>query len=202
MKKMLVLMAVLAISSMAVAQIDPDPDGLSVYLDEEATQYCLLEAPVYVAVPVYIVLTNSTEVGQAVLSWELRVELDSNAAFGVDGEGNCQWTLSTNAISIGDAVDLIIGTASGPVSIDGTTTILASGGLVYGAPGGYANFSVGRTTGSTTFGSYGGYSIGVGQSVECQHPFGMPGGEAAWIGSCPDVVANEDKTWGEVKALY
>ena len=202
MKKMLVLsvMAVFALSSMAFAAVDPDPDGMGIYFDTSADTYCLAEATPGVQIPVYIMLTNPST-ANPVLSWEARVTYEGDALFGTSG-GNVQWTFTNAGTNVGDAVDLIVGTGAEPVAMTGEATILASANLAWFATGGYAVFSIGRTTGSLTFSEGAGYVAEIGVPIPCQHIFGTWGAPSAWInGECAG-VANEDMSWGSVKSLY
>ncbi len=209
MRTLTFLVTVLALVCTAAAEpVDPHSDGMSIYFDEAAMEFCMGEPPTYVAVPMYLVITRPSASEPHVMSWEARVLTESNATYGVDGNGQAQWTYYANAINLGDCVDMIVGCSSQPLPIDGAAIVLAHGGLVWTAPGGYARFSIDRTTGSTTFPEGPGYSTGIGQSYQCQHIFGVQGSYCAWVSpehfgvDCAAAVANEDKTWSEVKALY
>jgi hypothetical protein len=56
--------------------VDPDVDGLGIYFDLEATEYCA-PAPLFVTFNIYLILTNaSAEAG--VYGWECRIEYEEN----------------------------------------------------------------------------------------------------------------------------
>lgn len=204
MKKMLVLsaMAVFAFSSVALAVVDPDPDGMSIYFDTTGDTYCIDTANPFSPYNVYILLTNASS-SNPVLAWEARVTYDGDAAFGV-ANGNVSWALTNDGLNTGDAVDMIVGTGLTPVAITGDATILASAQLVWMAAGGHAYFTIGRVTDSLSFPDSMGYVSQIGVGTPAQHIFGTPGAECAWIGGdCANTpVADEDMSWGGVKALY
>jgi len=59
-------------TDMALAQIDPDPDGIGIYFDTEATIHCSY-VPVGVPFEMYLVLTNASATA-GVAGWECRIE--------------------------------------------------------------------------------------------------------------------------------
>ncbi len=209
MKLLLILLTALLCSGLAGADpVDPNPDGMSIYIDEQATDFCIDDPPIYVAVPVYIVLTHPSTSDPHILSWEARVEFEGNATFGVGGEGYVQWDFFGYGVGLPLTEDLVVGTGDPPMPITGDATVLAMAELIWTTFGGYGQFSIGRVTDSATFPDGPGYSSAVGFSIPCHHIFSEPGTPCAWINPayfwvvCESLVANEDRTWGEVKALY
>ncbi len=210
MKTLTILATLLAFVGTAAAwPYDPDPDGMNIYFDEDATVLCVEEAPIFVGVPVYLVLTNPTTSQPHVLSWEAQVIYEGNAEFGIDANGHPQWTFAGGGLNLGQGADYIVGTANPPLDIDGPATVLATASLAFvaGEPG-RAQFWVGRVTGSNTFPDGPGYTSEIGVSTPCHNIFDNNGWSCAWINpayygvwECPP-LANEAMTWGEVKALY
>ncbi len=210
MKTLTILTTMLLLASPSAAQtLDPHPDGMSIYFDEEATGYCALEYPgVFIPVWVYIVLTHPSTSSPHVLSWEARVEIETNATYQVDPSGFLYWWFEGNGEWHPYDQDLIIETGTPPLPITGDATVLASTMLVWTTLDGYAQISIGRVTDSTTFPEGAGYSAEVGSSIQCHHIFDAWGSPCAWVNpayfgvACEPDIANENITWGGVKALY
>ncbi len=73
--RMIFLMGALALmGGSAAAQVDPDPDGLGIYFDLEATQHCS-EVPLFTPFDMYLILTNASAAG-GVYGWECTIEYD------------------------------------------------------------------------------------------------------------------------------
>jgi|SaaInl4_150m_RNA_FD_contig_41_1016458_length_1529_multi_7_in_0_out_0_2 hypothetical protein len=206
MKKMLVfsVMAVLAFSSFALAvPADPDPDGMSVYFDLAATDFCAETVDgVYTPITAYLVVTNPSVDDLYILAWEAQLVVEGNPTVPIPSG----WTLTTGAQNFGSGDDYIVGTTSPPLAFTGDATMLGSMTLAFIGyeVGPYATFTVGRVPGSTSFPEGAGYSAAVGFPIPCQHIFGAWGTPCAWVngaGNC-DTVANEEMTWGSVKSLY
>ncbi|MBC8366474.1 hypothetical protein H8E52_03605 [bacterium] len=204
MKKMLVLsmVAVLAFSSFAMAQIDPDDDGMGIYFDTGATIFCVETIGSYQPITAYLVVTNHSVAEPAILGWEARLEIDGNPMVAIPSS----WNLTSGALNVGSGDDYICGTTNPPLAFTGTATVLADITLTFIGyeVGPYANFSVGRATGSLTYPDGGGYASQVGFPTPCQHIFGAWGTPSAWVngGENCDIIANEEMTWGSVKTLY
>ncbi len=192
----------LAMCGPASAQIDPHPDGMSIYFDLGATQFCYELGPGYQPVTAYLMLTRPSTNQPAVLAWEARLEVDANPIVPLP----VCWTYTHDGFGWDCGPDNIVGTTTPPLAFTGEATMLASITLSYIGievdP--YAIFTIGRVTGSTTFPEGPGYTSEAGSPTPCQHIFGAWGTPCAWVNkdNCELVVANNVMTWGNVKALY
>ncbi len=65
----------IAIASVAFAQIDPDPDGIGLYFDMEATEVCMATAAPFESITAYLLATNITE-ESGISGWEMEVLVD------------------------------------------------------------------------------------------------------------------------------
>ncbi len=204
MKKMLVfsVMAVFAFSSLAIAQIDPDPDGMGIYFDTGATSFCIETTGAYQPITVYLMVTNQSVSEPSILAWEAKLIVEGNPTVAIP----TGWTLTTGAQNFGTGNEYIVGTTLPPLAFTGTATVLASITLSYLGieVGPYGTFAVARVPGSTSFADGGGYSAAVGFPTACQPIFGTWNTASAWINGGENcfTVANEDMTWGDVKTLY
>ncbi len=73
----IVPVCVLLLSSAAVAQIDPDPDGIGIYSDLTATEVCISAVPGEL-IPVYLLITRpSTPIG--IWAWACTLVVPPNA---------------------------------------------------------------------------------------------------------------------------
>jgi hypothetical protein len=206
MKKMLIfsVMAVLAFSSFAQAvPVDPDPDGMSVYFDMDATAFCIDTQPGYFPITAYLMVTNHSTELDYIVSWEAQLTVEGNPLVPIPSG----WDLTAGAANYGSGDDYIVGTVAPPLDFTGDATMLASITLAFlgGEVDPYAIFTIGQVPGSTSFPEGAGYTSQPGSPIPCQHIFDAWGTPCAWVnGSEEDCggTANEDKTWGSVKSLY
>jgi hypothetical protein len=198
MKKMLALVAVLVFSSMAMAQIDPDPDGMSLYFDTEGMTFCMdYDGSVPLSITAYLLLTNASVSEPAVLGWEAHLEIESNA-FSIN-----PWVLY-DGTNVGSGMDFIVGNGAFPLPIvDGVCALAEVGILFFGQIDPYAIYTVTGVEGSLSYPNGTGYAAEVGFPKPCQPIFGT-WGACAWVngGNNCFSIANEDMTWGSVKSLY
>ncbi len=198
MKKMLVLtaVAVLAFSGMAMAQLDPDPDGMSVYFDAEGMTYCMdVDSAFPYAGTAYVLVTNPSVSEPSVMGWEARIEVTYEAL----SAGPMDLLGGTNA---GSGDNYQVGNGAAPLPIVGNVCVLATYSfLFFGQTDPHIVFSLAGVPGSLTFPDGAGYAAAVGFPTPCQ-PFPGIWGECAWINRCECVIGNEDLTWGQVKSLY
>ena len=198
MKKLLAFTAILALSTVAMAQLDPDPDGMGIYFDMDATITCVENDPGMAPVEVYLLLTNPS--GPTVGAWECDIPEDVEAYIaGI-------WVMANDGLNTGSGTEYQVGLGLVPFPVEGNVFLLASRSMLFlGLETDHAVFSLGGVAGSQSFpGGEPGYLVDLGILVPCQVPFGVLGGETAWVnmpGSC-NIVANDDMTWGEVKSLY
>ena len=191
------ILAIFVFSGMAFAVLDPDPDGMSIYFDSTADTYELSEAMLFMVYPVYLILTNPTTTNP-VLSWEARVVYAGDAGYGAP-DGYVSWDFTNGGVNNGSAVDLCIDTSADPIAITGDAVILATAELVWTHMGGYASFTMGRATNSATFPDSPGYFAEAGVGTAANSLLWDWDNPCAWV---RDMVPNETKSWGEVKALF
>jgi len=70
----LLVVALALMAGQAAAQIDPDPNGLGIYFDLEASQHSA-GVPVFTPFTMYLILTNASAAG-GVFGWECTIEYD------------------------------------------------------------------------------------------------------------------------------
>ena len=199
MKKMLVLTAVIALafSGIATAQIDPDPDGMSVYFDEDGVSFCMAVEPGTIAQgTAYFLLTNPSTTAVNVLGWAANLNFVINEPF-----APVQWNL-LDGLNAGSGMDFIVGNGNSPLPIvDGVCVLASAAFAFFGAVDPYAIFEVN----GSDFVSYPegvGYTATIGIGTPGQPKLGA-WGPCAWVNDCPlDPIANEDMSWSQVKSLY
>ncbi len=68
----------------AIAQSDPDPDGIGIYFDQGATTNSTVVAEGTSSVTAYLILTNPT-IGGNLVHWAARVSCDPNSQASISG---------------------------------------------------------------------------------------------------------------------
>ncbi len=84
---------------LASAQIDPDPNGIGLYFDEEATIYCL-QAPVGSELTAYLCLTRITA-ASGVSRWEATIEVSYPSAV-------LTWNLRGQAVNATEIPEFVV----------------------------------------------------------------------------------------------
>jgi hypothetical protein len=203
MKKLLVLLAVLALAAPAMAGIDPGPNGIGVYFDLGANINCAQPAP-YALLNMYLIATNITE-SSGISGWETHVYFNP-----VPGAGVTYTYAGVGAVNPLTAPDFQVGMGGGPLPYSPAVLMLTMSTFYLGGP-----LSIGLgpiTTAPTSFPltRSPGYAAGNDPSklvaLKCSsnwpwlsvpNAFLVAGANA---GDCP--VPTEDTSWGGVKALY
>lgn len=198
MKKLLALTAIalLAFSVSASAQVDPDPDGIGVYFDTAATSFNITYPGGFAPLNVYLMITRPS--GDFIRAWECTV-LETNN-FTVQGT----WLLNGGLDVDNDPQDFVVGNGADPHAA-APAVILASKTMYGAAPGAgsAATFTVKGVAGSISFpGGQPGYVHTLGVNTPCQVLTGDMNAPQACVNSNCMVVANEDMSWSNVKALY
>jgi hypothetical protein len=86
-RSVILLAAVLLLAAPAAAQVDPHPDGIGLYFDEQASINCIDMGTGIVTV--HLVLTNATA-ASGVAAWECRVDYPANLiSAGTSLAGSC-----------------------------------------------------------------------------------------------------------------
>ena len=195
MKKLLALTAIalFAFSVSASAQVDPDPDGMGIYFDMGATQFNVAYTGTFTPLNVYLLMTRPS--GAQVLAWECTI-VEENT-FTVPGT----WALNGGLDVDNDPMDFVVGNGMAPHPA--APTIMLASKTMFGMPTSTATFRVKGVAGSVSFpGGQPGYVHTLGFNTPCQVPTGDMNAPQACVNSNCMIVANEDMSWSNVKALY
>jgi hypothetical protein len=195
MKKLLAVFAVALIASGAMAQVDPDPNGIGIYFDTAATSFETTVAA-YGPVEAFLVLTNVDDPA-GVSGWECRTEIVGDVAY-------AGWTLAGGLDADPDPQEWAIGIGTGPAAFAQAPVIVLAtyGGLMLNV--GVVEFYVYPYTGSLGFDNAPGYASGAAADVliPLQISNGFPYGSPCAIINGTGVVSNEDMSWSGVKDLF
>ncbi len=192
----------MAFSIGAHAQVSPCPDGFGVYFDTGATSFNVTYPGGFAPINVYLMITRPS--GAFIRAWECTIVETNN--FTVAGT----WALNGGLDVDGDALDFVVGMGTTPHAA-APAIILASKTMYGAAPGAgsAATFTVRGVAGSVSFPTQPGESINppgyvhtLGINTPCQVLTGIMAAPQAYINSNCMVVANEDMSWSNVKALY
>jgi len=200
MKKLLVLLALSALmASAAFAQADPDPDGISVYFDLEATQTCTVTTANFEQVFAYLMITNPSRGG--VSGWEVNVTTTG-------GFTAPSWATEAGADLGGDASgafqEFFVGIGPSPLALMGSVVHVATFSCYVFSPADVVEFFIEPyTTSSIPENPAPCYTdpIEVGIIVPLQVASGSYELPVAQVNACT-VVETEARSWGGVKALF
>ena len=185
-------------AGIVTAQIDPDPDGMSVYFDTEGLSFCHETGGASEEVTAYFLLTHPS--WDLIMAWEAHVKTDVVALY-LDN-----WFVVNGQYYPDPYEDFVIGCIPN-LQVEGTSVVLMHRTIHFqGDSAEHAIFTVRGVEGSTSF-SWGhpGYAPAPGVPVPCNLIHDSPGDPVAWINhpdACAEVIANADLTWGAVKRLY
>lgn len=197
MKSLLALLLAMALVVPALAQTDPDPDGMGLYFDAAGTEVCASTAAPFASVTLYLLITNpSADTG--VSGWEGYISYTGSLVAPA-------WTLTAGLDVDSSANGFQVGIGTGTLALPYSSAVtLATFTAFVMAPTDQVAFFIDGVPGSTTFPNSPGYAGGAdaGDLRACQVSSGTGAGAAvAMINGC-DVVANEDMTFSNVKALF
>lgn len=191
MKKLVVLLCLLVASS-AFAGVDPDPNSVGIYFDQEGFIFEDSAPVMYGPNNCYLVLMNPTTNG--ILGWECYVTFDPAGGFSsVTG-----WAPRGDFVNAGSAPDFAVGLAT-PLP-GGDYIVLMD--ITYFYTGGEVLFFLGPAVVQTIPGQMA-FLDGedVGNAIVMDPSSGAF--DAPVYGACSGcVVATQDETWGGVKNLY
>lgn len=198
MKKLTALLTILVLlmSVNAFAQIDPDADSMGIYFDLGATQTCTTTAAPFTAVTAYLMITNPSDPA-GVSGWEATVLVSPNAVAPA-------WTLAAGLDVDGDPSNFQVGIGVAPMALPAAPAVMLATWVGYVlAPTDVVEFTVMNVAGSVSFAGTPGYASGsnAGTLIPTTVSSGFPYTVCAQVNAC-DVVANEDMSWGGVKALF
>ncbi len=208
--RLVTLAALFVAASAAVAEpIDPDPDGMSIYFDTDATVYCLElddwepAAGAGPTVTAYLIITRPflpSPWFHTIQAWEAHLEIVTNS---YTLPPTVWWLAGNGMADYGPGVDdYVIGLGYG-VPITGDATVIAWIDLPWSGWEGHAEatFILLGVEYSLSFPDGPGYAAEAGFPSPCQPLFGA-WGEVAWINGGCQTIADEELTWGAVKGLY
>jgi len=203
MKKLVVLLGVasLLVAGGAAAQIDPDLDMFGFYFDEGATIFCT-DATIGTQVPVYLCITNPSDVGApptnyTVSGWECSFETTLPANVFILSQ-TMRGDQPTNFSSTPN--DYIVGLGT-PFTWAPVVVVLDVLVGLFGP--GEVNFTLHPAENSSFDPPAPGYASGDDANIliPCGYSAGGEVVCAVINGDC-NVTASEDQTWGAVKTLY
>jgi len=202
MKKLLVLLAVLALAAPAAAVVDPGTNGIGVYFDLDANTNCA-PSPATGMLNMYLIATNINETS-GISGWETHVYFNPAPPAGVS------YTYAgTGAVNPLTAPDFQVGMGGGPLPYSSAVLLLTMSTYYFGmgfqiglgpiisAPSSFAPPSPGYAAGNDPA-----RLIGLAPSSNVPIPASNLGFYVAGVnaGDCP--VPNEETSWGGVKTLY
>ncbi len=203
---LITLLIVIAIPCSTYAQIDPDPDGMSIYFDLEAMCFMVHTIPgAYSPITAFLMVTNPSTPHPKITGWEAHLEVDGNPGLPIPN----RWTiLGSDGVDVTTGNDYI---QTVDLPIMGSVTILAH--ITVSFIGYEVNptctFTMGGVPGSTTFTEGPGYIAAPGDPIPAIAIFGSWDIETAWINGMdegcspiPNPFPVEVMTWGAVKSLY
>jgi len=198
------LIVILLFPACAAAQpIDPDPDGMSVFLEYEGEMdYCMTMDDWFPAPPpagpgtitVFLLLTRPSTDQDVITNWEARVDLHCNSLLAPD-----VMNVAYNHVDHDDDPDDYV--IEGYIPLSGDSTILAWFDIEYLGYEGHVEIMVelAGVEGSQVFSDGPGYQAhGV---FPCQSMLGS-WGPMAWVNGPCATIADERMAWGAVKSLY
>jgi len=198
MKKLLAMLAVALLASGALAQVDPDPDGMGVYFDTAGTMFCTSTAAPFEQITAYLLITNPSATSGG-SGWEAWVTVEG-------GVVAPSWTLAAGLDVDPSDQGFQVGIGTGGLALPyGETVVVATYSAFVQVPDAVVNFYVEGVPGSTSFPSSPGYAAGNDagdlRPLQVSSGTGMGLPVASVNGDC-GVVANEDLTFSNVKALF
>jgi len=196
MKKLLVTLAIVCLAGSAIAQVDPDPDGLGMYFDLEGVDYCLdyMGGQAFV----YLLLTNCSQ-PSGISGWEAHVTYVVPS-----GDFETGWTLPAGSLNVSAAPDFVVGLGT-PMPY-APALLLATYGILVFAPD-QMDFFVGPCN-TPSLPGVPAYAAGddPGLLVPLQPVSGsadLPVAQLNPANGCPgDVIGTQQETFGSVKAMF
>lgn len=197
MKKLLALLAIALIASSAMAQVDPDPDGVGVYFDLGGTTFEKNTVAPFESVTAYLLVTNPSDPA-GVAGWEMVINVAGGAVAPA-------WTLSAGLDVDSDPNAFQVGIGLAPLALPaGPTVLLATWVGFVMAPTDVISFTILPVPGSVSFDNAPGYASGdnAGLLIPLQVSSGFPYGAPSALINSTGVVANENMSFGQVKNLF
>ncbi|MCP4144896.1 MAG: hypothetical protein GY752_06380 [bacterium] len=201
MKKAILTLMMLAIATVAFAQIDPDENGIGLYFDEFGYEVCLTTAAPFTPITAYLLATNISE-ESGISGFECEVTTDgllTAAAWSLNG---------VQPLNVFAAPLFAVGLGENELAtpVINNVVLLATLTAYVLDPADQVSFGVKNLDAGSFDPPAPGYAAGdnAGLLVPLQVSSGFPYGAAvAQINIDPcGVVANEDVSFGSVKALY
>ncbi len=194
MKKLLALAALasLVVGGQALAQVNAGPDGLGMFFDTGASEYCLNSTGGQVMV--YLMLTNCSQ-PSGISGWECHVTYTVPA-----GDFETGWVLPTGSLNVSSAPDFVVGLGT-PLPY-APALLLATYGVLALVPS-PMEFYVGPCNTPSIPGTA---VYAAGDNPGLLLPMSPVSGSAelpvAQLNGDCTVIGTEDATFGQVKNLY
>ncbi len=197
MRKLLVLLAVALLASSAMAQIDPDDNGIGVYFDTEGTLVCATTAVPFESVNAYLLITRPTDTS-GVSGWEATITVGGAPVAPA-------WALAAGLDVDATDTGFQVGIGVAPLALPyGPTVLLATWTGFVMNPTDMVTFTISNIVGSVSFDGTPGYGSGADANVliPLQVSTGYPYVVCAQINGACDIVDNDDMSWGSVKTMF
>jgi len=198
MKKLLAILAIALLASSAMATVDPDPDGIGVYFDLPGDIVCTTTAAPFANVVGFLLATNPSA-SAGISGWEAQIWTGGAAPVAP------AWTLAAGLDVDPSAEGFQVGIGTGALALPwAPAVVLATWSGFVMSPADAIEFFVAGVPGSTSFADSPGYAAG--DNAGDLRPFQVSSGTGldlpvAGINIC-NVIANENLTFSNVKALY
>lgn len=196
MKKLVVILACLAMANLAFAVADPDPDGIGIWFDMTADTN-FIEVPANSMVPTYLIISNAT--AASVGGWECTIMWDATVAMVLGA-----WTYAGSALNIYGEPEFAVGLAT-PIPTSEATLLVQCTLFVLNAAG--TMITVGPSPVPSTPDGVPLYVDGedLNHLILLQNSTGY--GPDGSINACASInqgpiSATEEATWGQVKSLW
>lgn len=196
MKTFITLMLMVVLAGGALAQIDPDPDGIGIYFERGATVRETTTSAPFEAVTAYLLITTPST-ADPISGWE--------AVVGVDGSPVAPaWTLEVGMDNDPDPWIFDVTIAPSPLLPAGPTVLLATWTGFVMNPADLVAFTVTGVPGSPYFPDSPGYfTEWIVPQLHPLHVTNCAGDIVAMVnGICTDTVGDEDMTFTTLKTLF
>ncbi|MFH1845027.1 MAG: hypothetical protein ABIF77_17700 [bacterium] len=189
-RTLLVAACVLLTTASVSAQLDPDPDGFGIYADLGATS-AHMTVPVMANFEAYLILTNPT-VGGGVFGWSCSIGVPENVVIS-------EWAFNGLHVNAATPPEFCVGLGGAGIPTSNTVLLSTLRGAVLDS--GPASFTLGSYVLCT--GEFPAYAPGdIRPDFVPMYPSaGWERGAVFTINGAPPVPVDE-RSWGEVKALY
>ena len=193
MKKLILPLVILLLSTTAFAQIDPDVDMMGIYFDTGANMVCA-NLPLYVYSSAYVCITNASA-PSGVSGFEFHVDISPPPIIPP------VYTLPAGALNVMSPPNFVVGVVSPLPWMPSIPVVEISIMPIDPSP---IYFTLSGVIPSSFVGGFPGYAVGNDPADlrSCGYSVGSP--DICAIANGPDcfVVSSEARTWGSVKSIF